>query len=301
MNVKSIVSLGAAAAALICLGPFCPSALGSPKTWVKISGSHASVGGDHWDLQTESDTHECILKGNPTTEPSLVSVPGHDGRAIRIELDPTSGEGPDHGRDKINYKVVDGHDSHAPTFDGRTTYYAFSLRLDPDDFQTPTTGRNYILAQWWQGVPFGPPLSLVLVPADSPTDEPKFAFEIRNQDTGANPGARPVAVHSRHYKTLDRGKWYRFVVATKFDYSGDGDLHVWINSDSDEEISWHGKLGYDPSDQASDLGFKTGHTDQHPDSHLELYFGPYRDRMDSKQVYYYDDISYGPERPSAEL
>jgi hypothetical protein len=274
-------------------------------SWVSINfsnstGSTARVDPKTWNLFVAGNEYPIVLKGAPRAIPVIVEDGKNGGRALRIELNPTSGLGPDNGRDKINYTMIKGDNPNAPGFDGDIVFYAFAVKLDPNEFMTPTTGISYVLAQWWQGTPFGPPLSLQILPASDPKANPKIAFIVRNQQTGGNPNAKIVELLPKHTTNLERGKWYKFVVETKFSFSGKAELAVWINNDNDEEISWTGSMGYNPSSTAQALGFSEG-TPGKPNARLQLYFGPYRDRMNSTQVFYFDDISYGSSRPSAQI
>jgi hypothetical protein len=247
-----------------------------------------------WKLTIGGKHFACVTKGGPPTQPAVVDDQ-EMGKALRIELDPATGPGPDNGRDKINYTVIKGNNADAPTFNGRMTYFKFALKLDPSEFETPTTGRDYVLAQWWQGAPFGPPLSLQLSPSENSTDTPRYEFAVRNNQTGANPHAKVIELKPHGSDSLERGKWYKFEVGVRPGFNNDGELQLWVNGQ--EELTWKGNIGYDPSSTARDLGYKTGsQQDRQPNQGLELYIGPYRDRMPSKQVFYYADISYGDER-----
>lgn len=266
--------------------------------WVRIDfdPGKAKIEDGSWDLRIgDRETRACVRKGAPTVQPKIVPGGVAGGGALRIELDPTSGLGPDNGRDKINYTVIKGSAPNAPTFDGRAVYFSFSIRLDPNHFEAPTTGRGYVIAQWWQGTPFSPPLSLQLDLSDDPAKSPHLVFSIKNEDTGANPSAQAIQVPLTANASMDRGKWYSFVVETRFDYRGNGSFRAWVNGA--DAASWTGKLGYDPSTTAEDLGFKTGKTNARPNRNIELYIGPYRDRMDSTQVFEFDRIRYGPAPP----
>lgn len=279
-------------------------AAGHGQTLVSINfsnstGSTARVDPKTWNLSMAGKEYPVVLKGAPRTIPMIVED-GNGGRALRIELNSTSGPGPDNGRDKINYTVIKGSNPNAPGFDGDIVFFAFAVKLDANEFMTPTTGISYVLAQWWQGTPFGPPLSLQILPASDAKANPKIAFVIRNQQTGGNPHAKTVELLPKYTTELERGKWYKFVVETKFSFSGKAELAVWINNDNQEEISWTGSMGYNPSSNAQALGYSGGTTGK-PNARLQLYFGPYRDRMNSTQVFYFDDISYGSSRPSAQI
>jgi hypothetical protein len=269
-----------------------------PRVELKFDRDRATVDEDTWALNDGPMVLKCVKKGTPEHRPKFVQD-DRFGKALQIKLTPTSGLGTDNGRDKINYTVLKGNDPNAPAFDGRMTYYKFAVKLDPHEFETPTTGKDYLIAQWWQGAPFGPPLSLEILNGSSPTDNPQIMFAIRNQKTGANPSAKVIYVEPKTVKELVRGRWYVFVVGVQFGFSDDAKLKVWIDNDDSPEISWHGNIGYDPSLSALDLGFKTGKVDRQPNPGIELYFGPYRDRQASTQVFYFADISYGTSKPRA--
>ncbi|HEY3782529.1 MAG TPA: heparin lyase I family protein [Fimbriimonadaceae bacterium] len=248
----------------------------------------ANIDSSNWRLTVGGHHFDCVTKGQPAVVPTIVDDE-EVGKAIRIELQPTSGAGSDNGRDKINYTVIKGNNPNAPTFDGKLSELSFAVKLDKD-FQTPTTGRDYVVAQWWQGSPFGPPLSLQILRGEKPTDTPKFAFVVRNMETGGNPSAHVIEIKPTGSDALERGKWYRFKVRAVFGFKEDGRISVSVNDT--ETVNWVGSIGYDPSAPATNIGFKTGKTDRHPNQGIEIYFGPYRDRMASSQVFYFADISY---------
>ena len=247
-----------------------------------------------WILYDHGTRSICILKGKPASMPTVIKTKSGQ-YALRMELAPTSGKGPDGGRDKINYTIVTGHDPYAPKFGGPMVYLAFSVKLDAQDFQAPTSGRGYLIAQWWQGAPFGPPLALDLLPAKSASDDVPIAFGIRNSQTGGNPGAPTIYQTPDHTKVLKRGVWYHFIVGTKFGIHEDGELKVWVGNDSRPELDWHGSIGYDAFLSASKLGYHSGDSkDKHPSKGIDVFVGPYRDRMQSEQVFYFSDLAYGP-------
>ena len=248
-----------------------------------------------WTLDADGSSYLCIKKGEPATIPWIAEGGLHGGHCLAIRLDPTSGPGPDHGRDKINYRVVSGHDASAPSFSGQTSYFGFAMKLDAKDFTPPPRGStHYLFAQVWQGSPFGPPVALELVPGTDLAGggtPPRFAVSIRNNQTGANPGARTVVVDPVGPTTvLELDRWYTFVLGVKLGFHGDGKLDLFVNGVG--EATYSGNIGYDPS--VTPKTFKTGL----PNERLELYFGPYRDRMNASQTFYFDRIRYGTDYES---
>ena len=180
-------------------------------------------------------------------------------------------------------------------------YFALSVELDARAFEAPTDGRGYLIAQWWQGAPFSPPVALELLPSLRPTDGPEVAFSLRNTETGGNPSAHTVELHLDPPLRLARGRWVRFVVGARFASHEDGALQVWVDGSRAPAVSWKGSLGYDPERAGSSLGFTSGaEADRRPNGAFELYIGPYRDRMPSTQVFAFERVAYGPSRESVE-
>ena len=264
---------------------------------IDFTSSNASIAEKGWNLTYDGRDYACVTKGTPTVIPAIVRGGYHSPDSLQITLSPTSGPGPDDGRDKINYLIVPGDSPNAPTFDDRTTQFAFAIKLDPS-FQAPVSGSSYLLAQWWQGDPFGPPLALELLNSADPADDPGIVFAILNDQTGGNPSAKVVHAYPKHIRELARGRWYYFICRVKVSYGAqvEGRLDVWINRDpvrGEPDVLSIGNIGYNPSLTAGQLGFTTGDLTVHPNRRMQLYVGPYRDRMTTKQTLYYDHISYG--------
>jgi hypothetical protein len=267
---------------------------GPPWIHIGFDGSDASLDGTTWNLTNAGASYSVVLKGAPTTEPWIADFGfGSGGHSLAIRLDPTTGLGPDNGRDKINYTVLTGNDAHAPGFDGLTQYLGFAVQVGTDFVPPPSGSTSYIIAQWWQGAPFGPPLSVEIVPNTNP---PQFVFVIRNNATGANPSAATIVLTpTGQYQSLTLGTWYSFVVGTQFDFQNNAALNVWVNGE--KAVTWPdaggGSIGYDPS-----MTPKT-YTSGLPNTHFDIYFGPYRDRMSCTQTFYYDQINYAGTYESA--
>jgi hypothetical protein len=58
---------------------------------------------------------------------------------------------------KVNLTLSSGNDPFALTF-GQKRYKGFALKLPSTGFQIPTG--SLLIAQWWQGAPYVPPVSL---------------------------------------------------------------------------------------------------------------------------------------------
>jgi len=211
---------------------------------------------------------------------------------LRIELDPTMKDGLDGNRDKINYRIVAGNEPLAPRFGGAMVYLSFSVMLDPGSFQRPTGRGGYLIAQWWQGVPYSPPLALDIFPAKSAAGDVPVAFGIHNSQTGGNPSASTIFVRLKDTPALKRGLWYHFLIGTRFGTHSDAELEVWL--DNRPEADWHGSIGYNANLIAHQLGYSTGpDQNKHPNKGIDVFIGPYRDRMQSRQVFYFKEIGYG--------
>jgi len=263
---------------------------------IDFTGSNASIAKKGWNLSYDGKDYACVTKGAPTVIPAIVPGGYHSPDSLQITLAPTSGTGPDHGRDKINYCIVSGHSPNAPTFDDRTTQFAFAIKLERS-FQAPVSGSGYVLAQWWQGAPFGPPLALQLLNSVHPEDDPRIVFAIHNDQTGGNPSAKVVYAYPKVVCELVRGRWYYFICRVKVSYDArvEGRLEVWINRDpvpGEQDVLSTGNIGYNPRLTAAQLGFTNGDLTAHPNPRMQIEVGPYRDRMTTTQTFYYDHISY---------
>jgi Polysaccharide lyase len=263
---------------------------------IDFTSSNASIAKEGWNLRYDGKDYACVTKGAPTVIPAIVPGGYQSPDSLQITLPPTSGPGPDDGRDKLNYCIVSGDSPYAPTFDDRTTQFAFAIKLD-QSFQAPVSGSNYVLTQWWQGAPFDPPLALQLLNSAHLEDDPRIVFAIHNDQTGGNPSAKAVHAYPKSVRELVRERWYYFICRVKVSYDArlEGRLEVWINRDpvpGDQDVLSTGNIGYNPRLTAGQLGFTSGNLTAHPNRRMQIEVGPYRDRMPTTQTFYYDHISY---------
>jgi len=221
--------------------------------------------------------HRAVYKPAVTPLPAWVHLPaiaadeshGHR-RSIRMEIEGTAEQTPA-GPDKVNLNVVHGSAPYAPRF-GDVKFLSFAIKLGKFDAQQPT-----ILMQWWQGTPYGPPLSVVAEGADS------YKVLVRNDVTKGNPSAVPVTAGGGRFAS----GWNTFVVETVFDFAGEnGVVIVWQNGR--QVVSWKGKVGYDP--KGDPYAKPTG---RHPNTGLDIHMGPYGGRQTETRQVYYDDIRFG--------
>ena len=102
----------------------------------------------------------------PTTPPpanvhpafidTTTAFDGHN--SLGFQIDPTPNP-QSTGTDKTQLRVSHAGDSSDLVFDN-TRYLGFALNIPSAGFQAPTTTTGVQIAQWWQGSPYGPPLSL---------------------------------------------------------------------------------------------------------------------------------------------
>jgi hypothetical protein len=198
--------------------------------------------------------------------------------AIGMEIDPqnptTSSD-----VDKVNLTLSSGNDPFALTF-GQKRYTGFALKLPSTGFQIPTG--SLLIAQWWQGAPYVPPVSLHIT--GDTTNVVSWELWTFNNDTLGNPSSTPIVVGSG---TIPFDQWTSIVVMIIPDYTGSGQIKMWQNGTA--VVNWTGKVGYDPSTipyNGAPPGTST------PNQNFNVYFGPYRARQNTKQQMFFDEIKF---------
>lgn len=253
------------------------AALARGARFVEIVADDSSIDAKGNLIDGAGLVHRAVYKPAVTSLPGWVHLPAittaesHGHRtSIRMEIDGTGEQMPP-GPDKVNLNVVHGSAPYAPRF-GDTKFLSFAIKLGKFDAQQPT-----IPMQWWQGTPYGPPLSIVAEGTDS------YKVLVRNDVTKGNPSAVPVTAGAGTFAS----GWNTFVVETVFDFAGDnGVVIVWQNGN--EVVSWKGRVGYDP--KADPYVSPTGH---HPNTGIDIHMGPYGGRQTATRQVYYDDIRFG--------
>lgn len=227
--------------------------------------------------------YRCIYK--PTPQASWVRTPWispsqayRGSHSIGMEIDaqqPTlSGD-----VDKVNHRLSSGNDSFALTF-GIKRYTGFAVELPSANFQIPTAG--LMIAQWWQGSPYGPPVRLEIT--NDTTDVVTWKIYILNNDTLGNPSATPIVLNGG---TIPFDTWTPFVIMLIPDFNGNGQIKVWQNGI--QVIAWTGKVGYDPST----IPYKNPPSGTpNPNDAFDVFYGPYRNRQNTKQQMFFDEIKF---------
>jgi hypothetical protein len=235
---------------------------------------------------TESGVNfACIYKPTPQAtwvrtpwiSPSQAYVGSH---AIGMEIDPVASY-LSTDVDKVNHRISSGNDTFALGF-GIKRYTGFALKLPSANFQIPEAGRKLMLAQWWQGAPYGPPVRFEITNATTSTVT--FRVWLLNNDTLGNPSAIPIDVGGG---TIPFDTWTTFVVMLIPDYTGSGQIKVWLNGT--QIVSWVGKVGYDPATKPY-----TGDTSgiAYPNLKFDVFYGPYRDRQNRKHQVFFDEVKF---------
>jgi hypothetical protein len=235
---------------------------------------------------TESGvTYACIYKPvpqaswvrTPWLSPSQHYVGAH---AIGMEID-SSSDPTTPTVDKVNHRLCSGNDSFALTW-GVKRYTGFALELPSANFQIPLAGKKLMLAQWWQGSPYGPPVRIAIT--NDTTSVVTFRVWVLNNDTLGNPSSVPIDIGGG---TIPFDTWTTFVVMLIPDYTGSGQIKVWLNGT--QIIYWTGKVGYDPST----IPYNNPPPGTNPPNNsFDVFYGPYRDRQTTKQQVFYDEIKF---------
>ena len=222
----------------------------------------------------------------PWISPSQTYVGYH---SIGMELDPqnTNAFTGDTNLDKVNLTISTGHDSFASTF-GNTRYLGFAVEFPSVNFYVPGSPTDSLLiAQFWQGSPYHPPVSLHITSAT--TDAITMEVWISNGDTDGNASASSIVVP---VGTVPFNQWNTFVLAVTPDYSGTtGNVQLWVNGT--QMVNWSGKVGYNPNSCPIPNLTLCGTTNYpHPNANFNVYFGPYRNRQYKKQQMFFDEVRF---------
>jgi len=264
---------------------FCFSANAATFRHITAEPANGAIINSDGSLTENGVTYPVIYK--PVPQASWVRSPWispsqgyNSGHSIGMEIDaqdPTSS-----GQvDKVNHRLCSGNDSFALTW-GVKRYTGFALELRSATFQIPQPGTKLMLAQWWQGSPYGPPVRLEITSAT--TDAVSFEFWVLNNDTLGNPSATPIIIGGG---TIPFDAWTTFVVMLIPDYTGNGQIKVWQNGN--QIIYWTGKVGYDPST----IPYKNPPAGTpNPNNSFDVFYGPYRDRQPTQQQVFYDEIRF---------
>lgn len=267
-------------------GTICTSSI-----YAHIMGFNDTVNSSTGYLSDNGNTYPFIYKGSP--RPSWVLLPYLDGTsfngypAIGLEVQPTGTPLPttDDGTDKANISVAQWPIS-------QDRYYGFAMKLG--NFGNPN--QEVLVAQWWQGVPYSPPLSLHIIPNSNFQCE----LQVRNNNTGGNPNAAVIHIAVGY---CTPGTWQTFVFYTRPHYvgaAGTGEITVWHNNMTTPVADWTGDVGYDPTVPVNTNGVAGNpQSSTLPASSWTCYFGPYGDHDTINRQTYWANIAVASTKEGA--
>jgi hypothetical protein len=255
----------------------------SGETWAPAA---ATVNADG-SLTESGSTYTAIFKPS-TPPPDWVKLPWIDStnafnglHSVGFEIDPhTPDPGSGTPTDKVQLRVSHAGESSDLEFDNKR-YLGFDVKLPSAAFQAPTLGAVQI-AQWWQGSPYTPPLSLVV--DGGTTSAANYELIVHNNSTLGNPSAPTIVLGTG---TIPYDTWTTFVVMTIMDFSGAGQVKLWQNNT--QLLAWTGSDAYDPTT----IPYKNPPPGTpNPNSAFDVFIGPYRDQQNTTQRELFDEVRW---------
>jgi hypothetical protein len=264
-------------------------------------------------------TYQVIYKPVPqqpwVLTPSLDTAYTYFGYpTIHMELDAT-GPSPsplptEYQNDKVNL-TIGTFPIPAPSTASSSTndlWEGFDVAFDPS---TQIPGVNVILAQWWQGVPFSPPVDLIL----KANDNYECYVEVRNDSTGGNPSATAYEIDAGSCAPTNSGgaiQWHQFLFHIRFGNQNDGLVEIWHNNMTTPVNQYTGNVGYIPGQcvyingQSNDGCLGGGATPAPPAdaptpaNDSTAYFGPYRPSDAHKIIMYITNVKFAKAQADAD-
>jgi hypothetical protein len=194
---------------------------------------------------------------------------------------------------KVDLSVVKPGDAFSPQVAvAKDWYHAFALKIEASDYRLPSgPDEELTFEQWWQGSPFRPPVSLVILNENDSrhqgwsdaSSKGNFALVLRDDDHNAwesGPGA------PRHYDLgpVATGNWLRWVVHVRPSPTNkEGAVTVFVNGT--EKLKLTGiMVGYAPARYV---------TKPRPGASI-AYVGccVYRLNGPNTQTFYFDEIKF---------
>ena len=235
---------------------------------------------------SESGVNYVAIFKPTTPPPSYVHLPWIDAahsyngqKSIGFQIDPTPNPGATE-TDKTQLRISHAGDSSDLEF-GNKRYLGFAVDIPSATFQSPSKGAVQ-LAQWWQGSPYTPPLSVTITGQNA--GGATYAVRVYNNTTFGNPSSVPVVVSTG---TIPLDTWTSFVVMSIMDYNGQGQVKLW--QDGAQLAAWTGDVGYDPT--TIPYHNPPAGTD-FPNTAFDVFFGPYREQQTTSQQFYFDEIRW---------
>ncbi len=271
------------------------TSLAEAELFVRITGepTNGAAIDSEGNLTEAGRTYKVVYKPDPRASwvqiPKISPTQSYRGsHSIEMTIDPT-GYYTTNGTDKVNHRVssagAGSKDKFALDF-GDPKYTGFAVKLG--EFEKPS--KSMLIAEWWQGSPYAPPLQLEVIPDpnNNPSTPIRYQFLFHNNQTGGNPTSlvpNSLPFHPGSDDTLQPGIWHTFVVYTRMRHTGlpdDGEVRVWHNGV--EVIRWNGKIGYDPSIALNGQNF--------PNKTFDVFYGPYREQQNKKHQLFFDEIRF---------
>jgi hypothetical protein len=176
-------------------------------------------------------------------------------------------------------------------------------------FELPSTqvpGVNVILAQWWQGSPFSPPVSFEL----QANDNYACGLAIRNNATGGNPDAIPTwaPLGTCTPGSANGGTWHTLLVHIYADPTS-GEVQAWMDvtpgPSTSPTVQVTGAIGYVPGDCVQvngDQGCQNATPSPAPTaaSKYTTYIGPYRPSDENEVKIFFANIKIATSEASAD-
>ncbi|MFI5336647.1 MAG: hypothetical protein ACHQ5A_07675 [Opitutales bacterium] len=250
----------------------------------RISGEDAVIEADR-TLREGGIAYRAVLKETAGTARIDRTAPWAGRACVVFHL----ARNPGRGTDKYTYPLVLGSADFAPAAAGGTGFTGYALRVPgPADFSPPAG--KLLVVQWWQGRPYGPPLRMALTGGDD--HAVSYRFFVLNNDTLGNPSSVSRDIGGGQ---IPRETWTPFVVWTKFDFQGGGEVTVW--QEGRQVFTWHGKLGYNP---ATIPYRKPAPGSPPPNRKLQIEFGLYREQADQVHEIGFDEVRFADIRADAQ-
>jgi hypothetical protein len=204
----------------------------TPNTLFRImTGDNTTINPD-WTA-TENGYHFDIAENGTPSAPTISPIHLYGNYSIKIQV-PTDLSG---NAERFEYKIAKATDSDGLHFDNyRYCGFAFMLDSASAPFLNST-----IFWQAWQGNPWGPPCMLKF--AKGSTAPYVIRLTIRNMTTGPDSSVPDIELWSD--TVIYPGRWYNVEVYLKPDFTGNGNVKLWINSTL--KLDWSGAIGYDTS------------------------------------------------------
>ncbi|HZZ29999.1 MAG TPA: heparin lyase I family protein, partial [Pirellulales bacterium] len=212
--------------------------------------------------------------------------------ALQIQID---------GRDEIDttkaaYKAsidsVTSYDKFSPrVLEPADFYHGFAMKIDPSYYKLPATG-DLLFEQWWQGSPYHPPVSLVIVsPADCAAHgwnntgrNGNFALILRDDEHDAL-STTPGESQYFNLGPVVTGQWMRWLVHVRPSAAtAEGAITITLNDQEELKLE-HVKVGYNPDNPQ--------YNDHKPSRHIAgVNVCLYRMNGQSFQRFFFDEIKF---------